>query len=513
MPPEFLTAIRNPHLIDRELASRSLTEFIQQGWRYVDPSPYVHGWHIDAIAEHLEAVNAGQVQRLIINIPPRCMKSISVAVAWPAWTWQLEASTSLSGPGTRFLYASYAQSLSIRDNLKCRRLIESPWYQQNWGGGFRLTSDQNTKIRFDNDQGGYRLATSVDGALTGEGGDIIVVDDAHNVTEAESDAERSNVIAWWDQAMSTRLNDPKTGAYVIIMQRVHEVDLVGHILAREHGWDHLCLPAEYEPNHIFPVRSSLGYEDPRTRKGELLWPERFGPGEVEELKSRLGPSASGQLQQRPSPEEGDYFKRDWINWYEQAPKHVRHYGASDYAVTANGGDYTVHGVIGVDPDDDIYILDWWRDQTASDEWIEVLLDLMKQWQPLAWGEEKGQILKSLGPFIDKRMRERKIYGYRHQYSSAADKPTRAQAIRGRMAMGKVYLPRNAPWAEALVDELLKFPNGRNDDQVDVLSLFGRMLTGMLSGKVPEKKPKEIDTRLPTYDELIEAGKYREIRRL
>ena len=376
MPPAFQTAIRHPHLIDRELASRSLPEFIRQGWQHIDPSPYVHGWHIDAIAEHLEAVNEGEIRRLIINVPPRYMKSISVAVAWPAWTWQLEASTSLSGPGVRFLYASYAQSLSIRDNNRCRRLIQSPWYQGYWGSGFRITSDQNTKVRFDNDQGGYRLATSVDGALTGEGGDIIVVDDAHNVTEAESDAERNNVLAWWDVAMSTRLNDMRTGGFVVIMQRLHEVDLVGHILAREHGWDHLCLPAEYEPSHPFPVSSSLEYVDPRTRKGELLWPERFGPEEMEELKARLGPSASGQLQQRPSPEEGDFFKRDWIHWYDEAPKHVRTYGASDYAVTADGGDYTCHGVIGVDPDDDIYVLDWWRDQTTSDIWIEVLLDLM-----------------------------------------------------------------------------------------------------------------------------------------
>ena len=174
-----------------------------------------------------------------------------------------------------FLFASYAGSLSIRDSVKCRRLIDSRWYKEYFGDSFELTTDQNQKQRFENNKTGYRIATSVDGALTGEGGDIIVIDDPHNVREAESSTVREGVLDWWDQAMQTRLNDPKTGAFIIIMQRVHENDLTGHILANENDeWDHLCLPARYEIGHPSPTKSSLGFTDPRTKEGEICCGQR-----------------------------------------------------------------------------------------------------------------------------------------------------------------------------------------------------------------------------------------------
>ena len=249
---------------------RSLSLFIKKAWSTIEPNRYFYdNWHIDAISDHLQAVVQGDIKRLIINIPPRHMKSISVSVALPAWTWTLD-------PSKKFLFASYALSLSIRDSVKCRRLIESPWYKSYFGEMFELTSDQNQKQRFENDKTGIRIATSVDGALTGEGGDIILVDDPHNVREAESGIVREAVLDWWNQAMQTRLNDPKNGAFIIIMQRVHENDLTGHILANEYDdWEHLCLPARYEANHPTPVKSSLGFVDPRTEEGELLWKDRI----------------------------------------------------------------------------------------------------------------------------------------------------------------------------------------------------------------------------------------------
>src|SRR5262245_24549058 len=225
--------------IDREFASRSLCEFVRQAWIVVEPAtPFVTGWHIDAVIEHLEAVSKGQIRSLLINIPPRHMKSLLVSVFWPAWEW-------IRWPERRWLYSSYAATLSIRDSVKCRRLIESPWYQQNWGNVFALTSDQNTKGRFDNDRSGYRLSTSVGGAATGEGGDRIVCDDPHNVQEAESDSIRKATLDWWDVVMSTRVNDPKTSAKVVVMQRCHQQDLAGHLI-EQGGWEHLVLPAEYE---------------------------------------------------------------------------------------------------------------------------------------------------------------------------------------------------------------------------------------------------------------------------
>src|SRR5258708_4194369 len=259
--------------VDRELATRGLGEFVHQAWLIIEPlTPFVPGFHIDAIIDHLEAVTRGDIRNLLINVPPRHMKSLLVSVFWPAWEW-------LRSPERRWLYSSYGAQLSIRDSVKCRRLIESPWYQRLWGDRFALTSDQNTKGRFDNDRSGYRLSTSVGGAATGEGGDRIVCDDPHNVQEAESDSVRKGTIDWFDVVMSTRVNDPKTAAKVVVMQRCHQQDLSGHLL-EQGGWEHLCLTAEYDG----PTRAtSIGFSDARTQPRELLWPDRFGPNEIPNL--------------------------------------------------------------------------------------------------------------------------------------------------------------------------------------------------------------------------------------
>ncbi len=264
---------------------RSLGAFVREAWSVLEPgTQFVPNWHIDAICAHLEAITAGELNRLIVNIPPRHMKSLAVTVFWPCWEW-------LSRPETRWLFASYAQTLSTRDSLKCRRLIERPGSddprrpaaektlierigysglvslicemrgEQPW----ELTGDQSTKQRFENSRTGYRIATSVGGAATGEGGDRVVCDDPHKADEAQSDLTRESVLEWWDQTMSTRLNQPRSGAMVIVMQRLHERDLTGHLVER--GFEHLCLPAEYEPSHPFAWP-----EDPRIADGELLCP-------------------------------------------------------------------------------------------------------------------------------------------------------------------------------------------------------------------------------------------------
>lgn len=252
--------------IEQELATRRLGEFIRQAWPVVEPATaFVPGWHLDAISDHLQAVSRGHIRNLLINMPPRHMKSLAVAVFWPAWEW-------IRWPERRWLFSSYALSLSIRDSVKCRRLIQSSWYRFRWGHRFQLTGDQNAKERFENNRTGYRLATSVGGAATGEGGHRVICDDPHNVNEAESDTVRQGVIDWWDQVMSTRLDDLRTGAKVIVMQRVHERDLSGHVLAQG-GYEHLCLPAEFEGRRR---RTSIGWCDP-TRMAQKRWCRRPGP--------------------------------------------------------------------------------------------------------------------------------------------------------------------------------------------------------------------------------------------
>ena len=290
-----------------DVAERDLRQFVRLAWHVVEPAvEFIPGWHLDAVCEHLQAVTRGQIRNLLINIPPRHMKSLTVGVFWPAWEW-------VAAPNRRWLFSSYALSLSERDSVKCRRLIESPWYQRHWGDRFSLCGDQNTKLRYENTRGGHRIAVSVGGAATGEGGDRVVVDDPHNVSQRESNAVREEALAWWDQTMSTRLNDPKTGAKVIVMQRVHEKDLSGHVL-EQGGYVHLCLPAEFEPARR--CTTPIGWRDPRQAEGELLWPARIGAKEIADFKTRLGPDGyAGQFQQRPSPAGGGRFRAEWFRYF------------------------------------------------------------------------------------------------------------------------------------------------------------------------------------------------------
>jgi hypothetical protein len=205
-PIILLDAVRKEKL--KRQAEVSLIEFTKQAWNIIEPgTPYIGNWHLDTISEHLMAITRGEIRNLLINIPPRHMKSIQVAVMWPVWVW-------ITNPACRWLFASYSASLSVRDSLKCRRLMESPWFKENWGDRFSLTGDQNVKTFFENNKSGYRMATSTNAATTGHGGDVIVVDDPHNALEAQSDTMRESTLEWWDQAMSTRLNNPKTGAKV-----------------------------------------------------------------------------------------------------------------------------------------------------------------------------------------------------------------------------------------------------------------------------------------------------------
>lgn len=312
--------------VKAEKGRRHLSEFIRQAWHVIEPkTPLIWGWHLDAISEHLMAVSRGEIHDLLINMPPRHMKSIEVSVAWPVWEW-------IDHPEIRWLFSSYGAGLSIRDALKSRRLIQSNWFQQNYGHCFELAGDQNAKTRYDNDRTGYRIATSVGGAGTGEGGDRIVVDDPHNVNDAESDPVREGTLTWWDETMSTRGNNPETAARVIVMQRVHAKDLSGHVLEKG-GYTHLCLPAEYErirpvyvdgalrevDPHLHPTL--LGFVDPRKEEGELLWPERFTRKALDKLKVSLGSfGVAGQLQQRPAAREGSILKRDHWQFYKTLPE-------------------------------------------------------------------------------------------------------------------------------------------------------------------------------------------------
>lgn len=422
----------------------------------------------------------------MVFMPPGSAKSFYANVMFSAWY-------AGKNPGKKLITASYSQEVADKWGRRVRAIARDEEYQATFGT--TLSPDSQAAGRWELTSKSEYYAVGVGGSVTSFRADGGIIDDpVKGREEADSETIRKKTIEWYKSDFWTRL---KPGAFVIlIMTRWHEEDLAGFLLEdAKHGgeqWDVLSLPAIAEAN------DALGRE-----VGEPLWPEWFTP-EMFAMARRDTRNWSALYQQRPAPEEGSFFKREWFKFYDEPPEHLQYYGASDYAVTADGGDYTVHGVVGIDPNDDIYLIDLWRNQTASDVWVEVLLGFIKQYKPLMWAEENGQILKSLDPFINKRMRESKIYCYREQFPSAADKSTRAQAIRARAAMGKLYLPANAPWLADLLQELLTFPAGKNDDQVDMLSLIGRILDKALSGQEPPPPPKPLDIRPPTWDELIKA---------
>ena len=475
-------------------------EYVTQAWGVVEPATsYRHNWHIDAISEHLEAVTNGHIQNLIINIPPRHTKSLLVNVFWFTWTWTVD-------PSKRWLFSSYAENLSIRDSIKCRRVINSIWYQGLWGSVFKLTGDQNMKSRFENDKTGFRLSTSVGGLGTGEGGDVLVVDDPHKTDEAESDAIRSATLNWWDKTMSTRLNDPSTGSKVIIMQRLHEEDLAGHIMRTmeqvedAEQYETLILPAEYDGNTRV---TSIGFSDPRTQFGELLNPDRFDQKTINNLKVSLGSyGASGQLQQNPAPLAGGIFKRHWWRfWYPRGGEVTPHrfkmedgtwyeypqielpydlHIAQSWDCTFKGqadSDYVVGQVWGR-KGSDAFLLDQVRGQMTFNRTLQAFKNLTNKWP------ESGSKLiedKANGPAVIQTL-QGQVAGV-VAVNPQGDKTSRAIAAAPFIEAGNIYLPHPnfSPWVKDFITRFAKFPKTRYDDEVDSLSQIMARWAPSLSG--------------------------------
>jgi predicted phage terminase large subunit-like protein len=472
-----------------QIQAGGLRTFAKRSWLVLEPrSSFIPNWHIDVICEHLELAFAGEIRRLLINIQPRVMKSTLVSVCGPTWRWT-------TNPETRFLTASHGRDLALRDAVKSRDLITSAWYQSNWADVFRLASDQNEKSRYSNNRTGYRMATSVGSGVTGEGGDVLILDDPNHADDAFSQAARDRAKNWWGGTWATRLNDQKTGVKIVIQQRIHEDDVTGHILETEGtvddggDWVHLCLPAEYEPAHPFvcPAKILLpsGREapgDPRTEAGELLWPEQLPRAELEQLKRGMV-GAAGQLQQRPAPAEGAILKRHWWRYYEPnrypaCTSTVSYWDTSWKAKTTS--DYVVGAVFGV-AGANRYMLRRYRGRwdlveaceqvRASRVWLEEHFPRLGHTiyvEATANGPEIVSALRDSVPGIVAARVER-------------DKVARAFSVTPMLEAGQVFLPGrpsadgNGPdpsspaWTIELVDECAAFPNGSHDDQVDAVT--------------------------------------------
>lgn len=445
--------------IEREYCRRSLANFAKEAWHVLEPAtPLKWGWALDAMCEHLEAVTNGEILALLMNVPPGTMKSLMVGVIWPAWEW---------GPrnlqNMRYLGTSHKQDLAVRDNLKCRRLIQSRWYQDRWP--VTLTSDQNAKTKFENDKTGFREAMAFT-SMTGSRGDRVLLDDPLSVDDANSEAALRSAEITFTEALPTRLNNEQS-AKIVIMQRLNERDTSGIILARNLDYVHLCLPMEFEADRR--CHTAIGFTDPRKDDGELLFPERFSQKQVDDLKATMGSYAvAGQLQQRPAPREGGLFKRAWFNVVKAIPAGTQFVRGWDLAAsTGQTSAYTAGVKIGRYPNGRFVIAHMARDRlsaggvrtliknTAAQDGIETKISIPQD--PGQAGKAQAQdIIRDLAGFNA------------HASPESGDKVTRADPLAAQAEAGNVDI-LFGDWNEVFLDEAGNFPNGSYLDQIDAAS--------------------------------------------
>lgn len=450
-------------MLRRRRTRRSFTEWA----RHIGLEPAEH--HQLIIDESEALLTSDDYDILLIFAPPGSAKSSYISVALPSYYMG-------RFPGNSVLAASHSTTLAEKWGRRVRNTVA----EHSRTLGISLADDSKAAGRWATSKGGEYYGVGAGVGIAGFRADLGIIDDPFGSREdAESATIRDKIGDWFISDFSSRL---KPGAKRVVMHtRWHEDDLAGRIISGAKQGKYririVSLPAIAGPN------------DPLGRGiGDYLWddPEGYNYGGfLRARRSECSPRDWNSLyQQNPTPDEGLYFKREQFRYYTELPQHLRYYGASDYAVTAKGGDYTVHAVIGIDPLDNLYVVDIWRQQTESNIWVDAFCDLVTKYKPLMWAEEQGQILKSLGPFINKRMLERKTYCGREQFVSIADKPTRARSFQARVAMGKVYFPANALWLADLEAEMLSFPAGVHDDAVDALGLAGRLLDTMAAAHVP-----------------------------
>lgn len=475
-------------MLRRRKARQSLTDFA----RYVEipgaplseeddnekfkPVETVLAKHHELICEATQRCIERPSGRTMLFLPPGSAKSTYATVTAPAWIMG-------KVPGFKTIAASYGSDLARKFGRRTRSIVKQKAFNTLYGTGLSAESSAADEWALEN--GSEYMAGGILSGITGNRADFIPIDDpVKGRQEADSEVTQKRTFEAYQDDILTRLKPH--GSVMMTLTRWNNNDLAGMLLPEDYNgesgmikcrdgnvWEVICVQAKCERK-----------DDPLGREiGDYIWPEWF-PKSHWATFERIPRTWSALYQQRPSPETGDYFKRDWLHLVDTLPniRNMRIYGASDYAVTADGGDYTVHVVVGIDPDDRMYLLDLWRGQKASDIWVDAFCDLVTKWRPIGWAEETGQIKSGLGPFIMKRMIERKALVYRETFPTRGDKAIRAQSIRGRMALNGLYIAKDAPWLSDLISELMAFPVGVHDDQADALGLVGQLLDRMQAGK-------------------------------
>jgi predicted phage terminase large subunit-like protein len=449
----------------RRRAEPSLKAFVYAAWPILEPAtPLEWNWHLDLLCEQLTQVARGECRRLIVNVPPRSMKSLLCTVFYPVWRW-------CTAPQRRFMFVSYSDELSTEHSIFRRNVMKSQLYRSVWGHVVKFSRDQNLKTQYQNTRRGAMFATSITGSATGKGCDELIVDDPLNAKKAFSDQERETTNRNFDATFRSRLNQPANGAILIIMQRLHDNDLTGHLLAREPGvWTQIKLPAEAEQDEqwTFPI-SRRKYS---RAAGELLWPSRWSREVLAGLKTAMGSWAfAGQYQQNPAPLEGGVIQRKWLRYYRELPPAPKRDPGSSYSGTwvqswdcsfkdSRDSDYVV-GQVWWSAGSGYYLVDQVRERMDFVGTREAIRRMsLKHPQATAKLIED----RANGPAVIASLRD-EIDGI-IPFEPKDSKLGRLHAVSPLFEAGNVFLPESAPWVGDFVEELIRFPGGLHDDQVD-----------------------------------------------
>lgn len=443
----------------RKACQRSLAEFVKAAWHILEPTTELKwNWAMDAICQHLEAVTNGDITRLCINVPPGFMKSLLTSVFWPAWEWGPKEQ-----PQHRIIGTAHSKELAVRDSTKMRTLVESDWYQSLWP--VALKDDQNAKSNFANSHEGIRASAAFT-KLTGQRGSRLILDDPISAYDANSEVELKNAETAFMETLPSRINDEQS-AIVVIMQRLHERDVTGIILDEGLAYVHLCLPMRFEMDRR--CHTKIGFVDPRTYEGELLFPEFFPESRVAMLEKSLREfSTAGQLQQRPIPRDGGLFKREWFKEIDVIPNDIVLCRGYDLAASVKkGADFTATAKLGKTPDGKIIICDIQNEhltaqgvqalskQNAINDGVGCRISIPK---------DPGQ-----ASFTQVELFSQNLMGYDVRFTpESGDKQSRAMPLSAQAEAGNVYLLKGS-WNAEFLDQICNFPNAKFDDQVDACS--------------------------------------------
>jgi predicted phage terminase large subunit-like protein len=436
------------------------------------------------IAEQLERVEAGTVDRLMLLIPCRHGKSELASRRFPGWYLGRH-------PERSFISASASASLAEEFGRDVRNMINGSDYQEIFPD-VTLAEDSQARGKWQTAQGGTYFATGVLGALYGRGAHVLLIDDPFgSMSDARSEKTRNEIWHWFAGTAYNRLE--KHGAIVIIAHRVHQDDLSGRLLAQQGAggdkWE-VCEMKAISPS------------------GEALWPEKYDLDALQRIKVASTPHYwSALYQQSPIVEEGGFFQDAWIKpifWpNNRPPPFIRCYGASDFAVTKGGGDYTVHVVVGVDYEGRLHLVDLYRQQATPRDSVEHMCSMIRKWKPAFWAHERVSLVSGLQPYIETRMRERQAWVQNELFVARYDKAVRSQSIRARMQLSGLYVQADAPWLADFKAEICAFPDGQHDDIVDALGLVGQLMDRWSPGVRPERKASEFKDRAYVAKDLHE----------